>query len=271
MLRLADSRPLLWRTATHAQLGADDGVDLDDISPWQEHLVAALVRGIPDAMALPLAAAHGASEPAVAAFLTTIGPALAPPLPPPTQVCVSATADLTFSEQSTLLSALTAGGVDVVAPPPSRILATLLVAHRLSDPRHSAQLLASDTTHVALVLDGDRVTAGPVVVPGRTACLSCVHAWRAQHDPQWMTLASQLLSRAPAPTHPGLLLEGALLAARMLTQPEAFEGLSVTVTAQNGRRFWRRHRVHPQCSCQSLAGNARAGDHGFDSSAPTTS
>lgn len=64
------------------------------------------------------------------------------------------------------------------------------------DPVTRGQLFEVRLPHMPVVLrDGDGVV-GPLVVPGRTACLTCVDAYRASADPEWPALATQLVGRS---------------------------------------------------------------------------
>ncbi len=275
MLRLAPSHPPLWRSPSSIQLGPEAVARVDDVAVWQERLLDALVDGIPDAMLLPLAASFGASASDATAFVRRLGGALgrAPEAPP--RVRVEVPAELGHAETTTLLAGLRGGGLDVTgctawpadAAAASR-LPVVAVAHRLLDPLRAARLVAADTPHVPIELCGDRVTIGPLVVPGVTACLACLHAHRRAADPTWPLVAAQLLSRGAVPTEPALLLEAALLAARLVAG--GVLGASVALSAGSVRRTWRAHRPHAACLCRSPAGSATADARDDRSSAPTT-
>ena len=274
MLRLAPSHPPLWRSTTSLQFGSDDVARLDDVAPWQEQLLDALTDGIPDAMLIPLARVHGASAEAAEAFLTRIGAALAPPLRAPEGVRVELPSDLSPTDADAIITGLQGAGVRVEAvtawTDDRARLPVVAVAHRLLDPRRGAQLMARDTVHVPLELSGDRVSVGPLVVPGVTACLSCLHAHRRDADPSWPLVAAQLLGRPAVTGERALLLEGAVLAARLLQAGPAEVTRSVVVSARSVRRSWREHRPHAECLCRSPAGTATVDAHALRRHAPTT-
>jgi len=70
---------------------------------------------------------------------------------------------------------------------------------QLAGSRHSDDLVAAGTPHLAVaVVDGTAVL-GPLVLPGRTGCLRCVDAARAAVDPAWPALVTQLTTAAPTP------------------------------------------------------------------------
>lgn len=276
MLRLAPSRPPLWRTDTSVQLGADGAVRVDEITPWQEGLLDALADGIPDAMLGPLAATLGASRVDAEAFVAHIAGALTSAPAQRIDADVEMPPDIGFAEAKALTSAWQAAGIEVARttrwsqddPDPKRPL--ILVADRLVDPRRAAALMAADITHVPIELAGDRVAVGPLVVPGRTACLTCRHTQRTDGDPHWPLLAAQLLGRERTPTDPALVIEAAVLAVRLLrgaatSSPSAT--VSVTISAASARRTWHVHRPHARCLCRSPEGIATAPE---DAAAPAS-
>lgn len=274
MLRLAPSHPPLWRTPTSLQFGPDAVARLDDVAPWQERVLDALVDGIPDAMLVPLARAHGASAADAEAFRTRIGAALAAPSATPTCVRVELPADLGATDADAIVAALIGAGVQVESvtawTDDSTRLPVVAVAHRLLDPRRAARFVARDTPHVPLELCGDRVSAGPLVVPGVTACLSCLHAHRRDADPSWPLVAAQLLGRSAVSGERALLMEGAVLAARLLQAGPAEVTRSVSVSARSAHRTWHEHRPHAGCLCRSPAGTATADAPAPRRRAPTT-
>ncbi len=170
------------------QLGPDGSVRVDDVAPWQEQLLDALTEGIPDAMLLPLARTLGANEADAARFVATIGGALAPAPATALPAQAEIPADISFAEADALAHGLRAGGLDAVsmtrwrhdAPDPA--LPMILVADRLVEPRRAGALLAADITHLPIELAGDRAVVGPLVVPGVTGCLTCLHAHRTDAD-----------------------------------------------------------------------------------------
>lgn len=278
MLRLAPSHPPLWRTDTSLQLGSDGTVRLDEVTGWQENLLDALQGGIPDAMLLPLARSFGASETDAMRFISDIGDALSPGAGAELRVRAELPSEIRFVEADAFLQGWRASGLDPVAVTRWRDeradprLPMIVVADRLLDPRHAAALMAADTTHLPIELAGDRVVVGPLVVPGVTACLACRQAHRVDADPHWPFIAAQLLGRERTPTDPGLILEAAVLAARLLRA--AFRAsattVSVTLSSADVRRVWHAHRPHARCLCRSPEGNETAGADANPSAATTT-
>jgi len=274
MLRLAPSLIPLWRTPTSVQFGADAVARIDDVTPWQERLIDALQTGIPDAMVARLAVGMGATVRDAERFLDEIRPALTSRTESGPDVALEFPPDFDYLEAVALEDALRGTGVRVVAvrrwPAEDERVPVAVVSHRMMDPRRAARLASADTVHLPIELSGDSVSVGPLIVPGRTGCLACVHAHRREADAGWPLLAAQLLARPPLPTEPALLLEAALLAARLLRAPVQPTSMSVTVSSENGRRRWRAHRPHAQCLCRSPEGTASAAVPGDRSSATTT-
>lgn len=272
MLRLAPSHPPLWRTPTSVQLGIDDETPLTGLRPWQERLLDELVSGIPDARLGPLARELGASDAEADAFIRRIQDSLVTDEIASPPVRVELPADLAREEERTLLAGMAGAGLTVEDTArwalPSGYAPIVLVAARLVDPHRAARLTASDVPHLPIELSGDRVVVGPLVIPGATACLACVHAERRERDPEWPLVAAQLLARPSVPTDPLLLVEAATLAARMLRTGDA--GRSIVVSATDDRRELREHRPHGACLCRSPEGIWIADAPDSPTAAPTT-
>lgn len=280
MLRLAPSRPLLWRTETSLQLGGDAVVRVDAVTPWQERLLDALRGGIADDMLIPYACTLGAKRAEAESFAQHIRPALVPAAPVPLPVRAVVPADLSHGEFEAAIHGWRAGGLDVrsvtrwhdEAADPS--LPAIIVADGSVEPRHAAALMATDAPHVPIELAGDRVVVGPGVLPGRTGCLACRHAHRTDADPDWPLIAAQLVGRTRERTDAGLVIEAAVLAARLLRPLARGEGtdttVSVTLSCCDVRRVWHAHRPHARCLCRSHPESASAGADDARSAAPTT-
>ncbi|MGI9003757.1 MAG: hypothetical protein ACR2GH_19260 [Pseudonocardia sp.] len=81
--------------------------------------------------------------------------------------------------------------------PPLRSVADLVVlADALApEPMRVAQLHATGTAHLPARLRDGVGVVGPLVLPGRTACLSCLELHRCARDAGWPTIAAQLVGR----------------------------------------------------------------------------
>ncbi len=271
MLRLAPSHPPLWRTPSTVQLGTERARPLG-VDPWQERLLDALVVGIPDGRLGPFARELGVGEDEVRDFVERIADALVPAPTPPPAVRVEMPADLPREDEAALVAGLEAGGVRIVETArwslPEGPYPTVLVASRLVDPHRAARLVSADVVHLPVELSGDRVVVGPLVAPGLSACLACVHSTRRDHDAGWPLVAAQLLARPAVATDPLLLLEAAALTVRLLAAGET--GRSAALSAAGVRRAWRAHRPHARCLCRSPEGTSTAAARDDRTSAPTT-
>lgn len=114
---------------------------------------------------------------------------------------------------------------------------------------------ARRTPHLALGLRGDVPVVGPLVLPGRTACLNCVYLHRCDRDPAWPVLAAQLAT-APGERHCAAAVAAVaagIAALQVLThldggEPEALSA-SLEIGTPGGlvrRRTW---TPHPRCGC----------------------
>lgn len=89
----------------------------------------------------------------------------------------------------------------------------VLVERGAADPARHRVLRDADVAHLSVVAREASVLVGPLVVPGRTACLTCVDLWRAEADPAWPLLAAQLTGRSGAGSEASLAAVGGALAA----------------------------------------------------------
>jgi bacteriocin biosynthesis cyclodehydratase domain-containing protein len=144
-----------------------------------------------------------------------------------------------------------AAGVDLV------VLSDALTA----DPRLVRELQGAGVPHLpVLVRDGAGVV-GPLVIPGRTSCLTCADLHRTDRDPAWPALAAQLRDVVGTADRPTLLataglalgqLQQIIVAVRALPGPSPAPAtlnasLEVDVATHTIRaRRWVRH---PLCGC----------------------
>lgn len=146
--------------------------------------------------------------------------------------------------------------------PPSAALPDLaiLVGRHLLELR--ASLMRDQVPHLAVSADEAIGVVGPLVIPGRTACLRCLDLTRAERDPAWPLILAQLEGREPNPCACDAPLAAAV-AAQAAAQVLAFIDRAVAADpVANGtlelvlpgwqwrRRTWPRH---PGCSCGSHA------------------
>jgi hypothetical protein len=136
----------------------------------------------------------------------------------------------------------------------------ILVGRHPMDRR--ASLMCDGVPHLAVTADEAIGVVGPLVIPGRTACLRCLDLTRAERDPAWPLILAQLEGREPDPQACDAPLAAAV-AAQAAAQVLAFIDRAVAVDAvANGTLElvlpgwqWRRRTwpCHPACSCGSHA------------------
>jgi hypothetical protein len=130
-----------------------------------------------------------------------------------------------------------------------------------------AWLMREQIPHLAASADEAIGIVGPLVIPGRSACLRCMDLTRTDRDPAWPLILAQLTGRAPDPLACDAPLAAAV-AAQAAAQGLAFIDRAAAAEAvTNGtlelflpgwqwrRRTWPRHR---DCACGSTA--ARRGE-----------
>jgi bacteriocin biosynthesis cyclodehydratase domain-containing protein len=141
--------------------------------------------------------------------------------------------------------------------PDVAVLADALVPDR----GRLAALTAAGVAHLPVRLRDGAGVVGPLVLPGRTACLTCVDLHRLDRDPVWPRVAALLVGRRGRADPPCVNATAALATAQALAVldtatpvPPAALGATLTVaadTAAVGRRPW---SPHPRCPCRGRVG-----------------
>ncbi len=112
--------------------------------------------------------------------------------------------------------------------------------------------------HLPVVIRETLAAIGPLVIPGRTACLRCVELARADRDPAWPALAAQLVGagRGVEPCDITLAAAAAALAALHLlswldddSAPAPLKGGVVELSLTDLRLRRQAVRGHPGCGC----------------------
>jgi hypothetical protein len=262
MLRLDPAHPPLWRDATTLQFGLDDLARLDEPEPWEEHLLAELVRGIPDNALAGMLRSRRIRRAQADAFFAELQPVLQR-TPPPPRIVLQTSDEVEAPVADVIAAALERTGASVRLDPwtpftrslvPAGWTAIVLATH-VVEPRRAAALMSEDVRHLPLMFDGTGATVGPVIEPGVTACLACDAAHARDRDPAWPLLASQLVARR-CEVDPDLAVEAARVAVQILTAPTTTPARSLRLRADAPNRVWRVHPPHEECGCRSLAGNA---------------
>jgi bacteriocin biosynthesis cyclodehydratase domain-containing protein len=144
-------------------------------------------------------------------------------------------------------------------PPPQRTAPDLVVLADASapDPVHVAELQAAGVPHLPVRMRDGVGVVGPLVLPGRSACLGCVEIERCARDPAWPAAAAQLTRTAGRADPAGVAATAGLATAQVLValddpgsaaRPPALEA-TLELDADAGRLVRRTWSPHPDCRC----------------------
>lgn len=123
-----------------------------------------------------------------------------------------------------------------------------------------AELMAGGVLHLAVSAREAIGVVGPLVVPGQSACLSCVELARSDRDPAWPFILAQLAGKTAQPVACAVTLATAVAAQAVsqvlscldLAQPAAAVTNATLELVSPGwqwrRRSWPRHG---QCRCST--------------------
>lgn len=138
----------------------------------------------------------------------------------------------------------------------------VLASSRTPAPSAYEPLLRDDVPHLAVAVGERSAVVGPLVLPGRSACLRCLDLHRTDRDPQWPAVAAQLCAPGPHAAPEPLAL-ARLAAALAVPQVLTYLDSSLEVGADGpaavdttweidlgdglpSARTWGRH---PRCGC----------------------
>jgi bacteriocin biosynthesis cyclodehydratase domain-containing protein len=238
VLQLDAAVPLVWRTPHTVQLGGERPlVVLDGVTAAHERLLAAVAAGISPTGFAMMARAAGEDPDAL---LDRLAPALDRPLPSAPRVAVYGTGPL--AEEL----------VRQLGRDDDPEVVVLVGAWVLAPPEHGTWL-RRDVAHLPVVV-GERVTIGPLVEPGSSACLHCVQLARRDADPAWPAIAAQLHGRPAPPLSRTAVAEAAAFAVRRL-HAGAAPGTSWELDPATGSVSARGWERHPECSCAAPTGS----------------
>lgn len=255
LTRLTPGAPLLWRDGETLQLGIDDGLRITVDAPWVELLLSRLRTAFRRSSFDVIAHGVGAPREEARMLLAKIEHLLVddPPAARPAWVetigiidgrAAHRTRDVLADEGVTLVDRAFPGAIGV------------LLVQGAAAALQFAQFLREDIPHLPISFEPGRVTAGPLVVPGSTPCLSCRDADDTDRDPEWPMLHAQLIGRGAGPLRAAQVAEGALLAARLLA---GGEGGEVCQISADGSRASRAVSFHEGCRCHERSSPSRRG------------
>ncbi|WP_210479347.1 TOMM precursor leader peptide-binding protein [Naasia sp. SYSU D00948] len=259
VLRVDPRLSLVWRTPHTLQIGADRPGRLLEVTPGEEHLLAALRIGTTRGGLAVVAQAAGLPPDAAESLLVRLGDAVVAGPPPQQDLAVVVEHTGLGRAAGTIAAALTSAGARLVGrDDPDVQLALPLAAHVLA-PGSGAGWLGRDVPHLPVVFGDAEVEVGPLVLPGRTGCLACVTRRRLAEDPGWAAVAAQLLHGghpAAAAGSPVLVHQAVVVLLRAVGEIAAgrrsgLEGRSVRLRAE-GQVSERRWPPALGCLCGAL-------------------
>ena len=143
-------------------------------------------------------------------------------------------------------------------PPRRPSLVILADSHRRDLP---ATLSRDQVPHLAASASEAIGVVGPLVLPGRSACLRCLDLTRAERDPAWPLILAQLAGHAGADPPACDAVLAAMVAAQATAQALAFIDRGPAAVAVIGGTLelvlpdwqWRRRtwQPHHECGCRS--------------------
>ena len=236
-----------------------------------ELAATSLAHGYGDGGARALArrrAAHvrvlggGRLEPAIAAILAASGigqvdgGAARPPAPAATEPAQVRPAPAQSAPAQSARARTGRGPAERRRAPVTRPDLVVLVG--VTDPELAARLMRERIPHLAASASEAIGVVGPLVLPGRSACLRCLDLARTDRDPAWPLILAQLAGRQPDPPACDAALAAAV-AAQAAAQALAFtDRPDQPGPVTNGTLElvlpgwqWRRRTwpPHPDCTC----------------------
>jgi bacteriocin biosynthesis cyclodehydratase domain-containing protein len=145
-------------------------------------------------------------------------------------------------------------------PASSAALPDLTVVTGPRPPELQEALIRNQVPHLAVSASEAIGVVGPLVIPGRSACLRCLDLTRSERDPAWPLILAQLASRPPDPLGCDAPLVAAVAAQAAFQALALIDRAAFAEAVTNGTLElvlpawqWRRRTwtPHPRCSCGS--------------------
>jgi hypothetical protein len=249
VLRLDPAYPPLWRDGTTVQFGIERRLEVEVSESWQELLLSRLATGIRSETFDVVAHSVGAPRLRAREFLTAIRPVLRNERPTPPRVHVEHNQRIPVTGMLWTREALSAAGL-VLGDETDRTSVVVCVVAGTAASRDFAPYLAADRPHLPIALHAGGATIGPLVVPGKTPCLSCVESHEKARDAAWPLLHSQLIVHDPGPVATSRIVEAATIAAELISAGKP--GAVAIRVRLDGSRSRRRYGFHAQCQCRQV-------------------
>ncbi len=123
----------------------------------------------------------------------------------------------------------------------------------------AAELVTGLIPHLAVRANQARVRVGPLVLPGRSACLNCLDRHRRDADPAWPEVVRAIRGRTVQPSPAAAHLAASVAAGQVLgfldglRRPDTVGAVLEQPAAalRITRRGW---STHPECGCSLLSG-----------------
>ena len=257
LVHLDPAYPPLWRDGEPLQFGAESVLRVTVHSAWVERLISRLRRGIRATSFDVIAHGLGAPRDEARALLERLQPLLKEVAPPLGSVWVDAIGLADSRPEARMRLALEETGFRITPQDAADAVAVVLVQGAVA----AAQLrhhLRDDTAHLPVGFEPGALTVGPLVIPGRTPCLSCRDGHERDRDAAWPLVHAQLIGDGSAPPTTAGVAEAAGLIARLLGEPALDTGRWVRVGA-DGRRVWRSATFHEECRCRAPSSRSPRG------------
>ncbi len=248
-LRIDPTIPVVWRDSETVQLGLDP--ELTRLGPLDlatARGVAELVKGT--SLARLAAIVGGADKARI--LVDACGEVFhRPPRATLPRLAVVGVAPGTDTIARTWAGATRS---TVVAGSSSDLVGTdvdvvLLVSHFVVSPIDVQPWLGRDITHCAIVFGESSVRVGPVVIPGKTACIRCVELAHIDSDSTWSAVAPQMWRRPAGADSVDLAVHAAAEALGMYPMGG---GYSVRIDGTTFGRVVSPHAIHPDCGCSAI-------------------
>lgn len=248
LTRLHPAAPLLWRDEHTLQLGDDGDVRIETDAAWVELLLSRMRAGFRRGTFDVIAHAAGAPRAAARALLARLEPLLLDDPPAGRPAWVERIGITDGSSEYRMRDALSDEGIALVEHGRRPAVAVVLVRGAAAALQF-ARYLRDDVPHLPVAFEPGRVTVGPLVLPGATACLACRDANATDADPAWPLLHTQMIDRDPGPIRAAQVAEAGRLAALLLADGTDTDSRVVRVSA-DGSRAWRSVTFHEECRCR---------------------
>ncbi|WP_232660359.1 hypothetical protein [Pseudonocardia sp. TRM90224] len=134
----------------------------------------------------------------------------------------------------------------------------VIFADETPTPERLATVTGGRHAHLLVRMRDGAGIVGPLVLPGRSACLACVELHRLARDGRWADVAAQLHGRAGTADHAALAATAALATAQALAAldgivcsggPPPTLGAKLEISPAAGTLTRREWAVAPACGC----------------------